>query len=94
MCQACGFCANRQGGGKRKGAVAVYLEPWHADVYEFLELRKNHGKEEQRARDLFYGALVGVYFRCWTLNLPCHQHPPCFSFRTKCAGIGSKTCSM
>ena len=38
------------GGGKRKGALAVYLEPWHADVFEFLELRKNHGKEEQRAR--------------------------------------------
>lgn len=39
-----------RGGGKRKGALAVYLEPWHADVFEFLELRKNHGKEEQRAR--------------------------------------------
>lgn len=43
-----------QGGGKRKGAFAVYLEPWHADIFEFLELKKNHGKEEQRARDLFY----------------------------------------
>lgn len=43
-----------QGGGKRKGAFAVYLEPWHADVFEFLDLRKNHGKEEMRARDLFY----------------------------------------
>ena len=42
-----------QGGGKRKGSFAVYLEPWHADVEEFLELKKNHGKEEQRARDLF-----------------------------------------
>jgi ribonucleoside-diphosphate reductase alpha chain len=42
-----------QGGGKRKGAFAVYLEPWHADVFEFLDLRKNHGKEEMRARDLF-----------------------------------------
>lgn len=42
-----------QGGGKRKGAFSVYLEPWHADVFEFLELRKNHGKEEMRARDLF-----------------------------------------
>ena len=40
-------------GGKRKGSFAVYLEPWHADVYEFIELRKNHGKEEMRARDLF-----------------------------------------
>src|SRR5690606_20771540 len=42
-----------QGGGKRKGAFAVYLEPWHADIFEFLDLRKNHGKEEMRARDLF-----------------------------------------
>lgn len=43
-----------QGGGKRRGAFAIYLEPWHADVFEFLDLRKNHGKEERRARDLFY----------------------------------------
>ena len=43
-----------QGGGKRKGSFAIYLEPWHADVFEFLELKKNHGKEEMRARDLFY----------------------------------------
>lgn len=43
-----------QGGGKRKGAFAIYLEPWHADVFEFLDLKKNHGKEENRARDLFY----------------------------------------
>lgn len=42
-----------QGGGKRKGSFAIYLEPWHADVFEFLELRKNNGKEEMRARDLF-----------------------------------------
>lgn len=42
-----------QGGGKRKGSFAVYLEPWHADIFEFLDLRKNHGKEELRARDLF-----------------------------------------
>jgi ribonucleoside-diphosphate reductase subunit M1 len=42
-----------QGGGKRKGAFAVYLEPWHADVFDFLDLRKNHGKEETRCRDLF-----------------------------------------
>jgi ribonucleotide reductase alpha subunit len=42
-----------QGGGKRKGSFAMYLEPWHADIHDFLELRKNHGKEEQRARDLF-----------------------------------------
>jgi ribonucleoside-diphosphate reductase alpha chain len=42
-----------QGGGKRKGAFAVYLEPWHAEIFDFLDLRKNHGKEEMRARDLF-----------------------------------------
>src|SRR4051812_34976783 len=42
-----------QGGGKRKGSIAVYLEPWHADIFEFLDIRKNHGKEEMRARDLF-----------------------------------------
>ncbi len=43
-----------QGGGKRKGSFAIYLEPWHADIFDFLDLRKNHGKEEMRARDLFY----------------------------------------
>ena len=43
-----------QGGGKRKGAFAIYLEPWHADIFDFLDLKKNHGKEELRARDLFY----------------------------------------
>lgn len=47
-----------QGGGKRKGAFAIYLEPWHADIMEFLELKKNHGKEEQRARDLFYALWI------------------------------------
>lgn len=51
-----------QGGGKRKGAFAIYLEPWHADIFEFLELRKNHGKEEVRARDLFYGLWVPDLF--------------------------------
>merc|ERR1719163_671957 len=51
-----------QGGGKRKGSFAMYLEPWHADVYEFLELKKNHGKEEQRARDLFYALWVPDLF--------------------------------
>ncbi len=50
-----------QGGGKRKGAFAIYLEPWHSDVFEFLDLRKNHGKEEMRARDLF--------FAMWTPDL-------------------------
>ena len=51
-----------QGGGKRKGAFAVYLEPWHSDIYEFLALKKNHGKEEQRARDLFYALWVPDLF--------------------------------
>ncbi|MEP7259059.1 MAG: ribonucleoside-diphosphate reductase subunit alpha, partial [Flavitalea sp.] len=51
-----------QGGGKRKGAFAIYLEPWHADVFEFLDLRKNHGKEESRARDLFYALWISDLF--------------------------------
>jgi ribonucleoside-diphosphate reductase alpha chain len=51
-----------QGGGKRKGAFAIYLEPWHADIFEFLELKKNTGKEEQRARDLFYGLWIPDLF--------------------------------
>merc|ERR1719421_2626490 len=51
-----------QGGGKRKGSFAVYLEPWHADIFDFLDLKKNHGKEEQRARDLFYGLWVPDLF--------------------------------
>ncbi len=51
-----------QGGGKRKGAFAIYLEPWHADVFEFLDLKKNHGKEEMRARDLFYAMWIPDLF--------------------------------
>jgi len=51
-----------QGGGKRKGAFAIYLEPWHADIIEFLDLRKNHGKEEMRARDLFYALWISDLF--------------------------------
>jgi len=51
-----------QGGGKRKGAFAIYLEPWHGDIFEWLDLRKNHGKEEQRARDLFYGLWTNDLF--------------------------------
>jgi len=47
-----------QGGGKRNGSFAIYLEPWHGDIEEFLELRKNHGEEEMRARDLFYALWV------------------------------------
>lgn len=70
-----------QGGGKRKGAFAVYLEPWHADVFEFLDLRKNHGKEELRARDLFYALWVPDLFMKrveengeWSLFCP-HEAP-------------------
>ena len=66
-----------QGGGKRKGSFAIYLEPWHADVIDYLELRKNHGKEEQRARDLFYALWVPDLFMKrvkadgqWTLFCP------------------------
>ncbi|KAF8691656.1 hypothetical protein HU200_040039 [Digitaria exilis] len=51
-----------QGGGKRKGAFAVYLEPWHPDIFDFLDLRKNHGKEENRARDLFYALWIPDLF--------------------------------
>jgi ribonucleoside-diphosphate reductase subunit M1 len=66
-----------QGGGKRKGAFAIYLEPWHADIFEWLDLRKNHGKEESRARDLFYGLWISDIFmrrveknRDWSLFCP------------------------
>lgn len=51
-----------QGGGKRKGSFAIYLEPWHADIFDFLELKKNHGKEENRARDLFYALWIPDLF--------------------------------
>ena len=51
-----------QGGGKRKGSFAIYLEPWHSDIFEVLELRKNFGKEEERARDLFYAMWVPDLF--------------------------------
>ena len=51
-----------QGGGKRKGAFAVYIEPWHADIFDFLDLKKNHGKEEMRARDLFYAMWIPDLF--------------------------------
>lgn len=66
-----------QGGGKRKGSFAVYIEPWHADIFDFLELKKNHGKEEQRARDLFYALWIPDLFMKrveengdWTLMCP------------------------
>lgn len=51
-----------QGGGKRKGAFAVYIEPWHSDIFDFLDLKKNHGKEEMRARDLFYALWIPDLF--------------------------------
>jgi ribonucleoside-diphosphate reductase alpha chain len=70
-----------QGGGKRKGAFAIYLEPWHADIFEFLDLRKNHGKEEMRARDLFYALWICDLFMerveadgDWSLFCP-HEAP-------------------
>jgi ribonucleoside-diphosphate reductase alpha chain len=70
-----------QGGGKRKGSFAIYLEPWHADINDFLDLKKNHGKEEQRARDLFYALWIPDLFmrrveanQDWTLMCP-HECP-------------------
>lgn len=70
-----------QGGGKRKGSFAVYLEPWHADIFDFLELKKNHGKEELRARDLFYALWINDLFMErveadaeWSLFCP-HEAP-------------------
>ncbi len=70
-----------QGGGKRKGSFAIYLEPWHADIHDFLDLKKNHGKEEQRARDLFYAMWMPDLFMKrveenaeWSLFCP-HEAP-------------------
>jgi len=70
-----------QGGGKRKGSFAIYLEPWHADIKDFLELKKNHGKEELRARDLFYAMWISDLFMKrveaneeWSLFCP-HEAP-------------------
>ncbi|MBI2257911.1 MAG: ribonucleoside-diphosphate reductase subunit alpha [Flavobacteriia bacterium] len=70
-----------QGGGKRKGSFAMYIEPWHADIFDFLDLKKNHGKEEQRARDLFYALWIPDLFMKrvesngdWTLMCP-HECP-------------------
>ncbi|WP_303309818.1 ribonucleoside-diphosphate reductase subunit alpha [Hymenobacter sp. BT730] len=73
-----------QGGGKRKGAFAIYIEPWHADIFDFLDLKKNHGKEENRARDLFYALWTPDLFMKrveanadWTLMCP-----------NECPGLG------
>ncbi len=70
-----------QGGGKRKGSFAIYMEPWHADVFDFLDLKKNHGKEESRARDLFFALWIPDLFMQrvkdnaeWTLMCP-HECP-------------------
>jgi ribonucleoside-diphosphate reductase alpha chain len=70
-----------QGGGKRKGSIAIYLEPWHADIFDFLDLRKNQGKEELRARDLFLALWINDIFmervdldEDWTLMCP-HECP-------------------
>ena len=70
-----------QGGGKRKGSFAIYIEPWHADIMDFLDLKKNHGKEEARARDLFYALWIPDLFMKrvkengdWTLMCP-HECP-------------------
>jgi len=70
-----------QGGNKRPGAFAIYIEPWHSDIFDFLDLRKNHGKEEQRARDLFYAMWIPDLFMkrveedgMWSLMCP-HECP-------------------
>ena len=70
-----------QGGGKRKGSFAIYIEPWHADIFDFLQLKKNHGKEEFRARDLFYALWIPNLFmqrveknEKWSLFCP-HEAP-------------------
>ena len=65
-----------QGGGRRKGAFAMYLEPWHSDIFDFLDLKKNHGKGEQRARDLFYAMWI----------------PDLFMERVKAGGVWSLMC--
>ena len=75
-----------QGGGKRKGSFAIYVEPWHADIFDFLELKKNHGKEEMRARDLFYAMWTPDLFMKrveenaeWTLMCP-NECPDLYNF--------------
>lgn len=65
-----------QGGGKRNGSFAIYLEPWHSDIFEFLELKKNHGNELERARDLFYALWI----------------PDLFMERVKVDGVWSLMC--
>jgi ribonucleoside-diphosphate reductase alpha chain len=78
-----------QGGGKRKGSFAVYIEPWHADIFDFLDLRKNHGKEEMRARDLFLAMWIPDLFMkrvqedsTWTLMCP-NECPDLYSVHSE-----------
>ncbi len=96
-----------QGGGKRKGSFAIYMETWHADIYQFLELKKNHGKEEMRARDLFYAMWNSDLFMKrvqedsdWTLMCPnecpglsdCHSEEfEALYQKYEAAGKGRKT---
>lgn len=96
-----------QGGGKRKGSFAIYVEPWHADIFDFLDLKKNHGKEEMRARDLFYAMWIPDLFMkrvetdsTWTLMCPnecpglCDTHSEEFEalyLSYEAAGKGRKT---
>jgi len=96
-----------QGGGKRKGSFAIYIEPWHADIFDFLDLRKNHGKEEMRTRDLFLGMWIPDLFMkrvqedsTWTLMCPneCPGLSDCHSeafdelyLRYEAEGKGRKT---
>ncbi|GEP49719.1 ribonucleoside-diphosphate reductase [Flavobacterium noncentrifugens] len=96
-----------QGGGKRKGSFAIYIEPWHADIFDFLDLRKNHGKEEMRTRDLFLGMWIPDLFMkrvqedsTWTLMCPnecpglsdCHSEEfDALYLRYEAEGKGRKT---
>ncbi len=96
-----------QGGGKRKGSFAIYIETWHADIFDFLDLKKNHGKEEMRARDLFYAMWISDLFMervqedgLWTLMCPnecpglCDTHSEEFEAlytKYEAAGKGRKT---
>lgn len=86
-----------QGGGKRKGSFAIYLEPWHADIFDFLELKKNHGKEEMRARDLFYAMWMPDLFMervrddgNWTLFCPNEVKKAGMVALQDCVGDGFK----
>lgn len=85
-----------QGGGKRKGAFAIYLEPWHSDIFDWLDLRKNHGKEEARCRDLFYGLWINDLFMQVGLTplpspaVPAHHHHAVPSVQLPIAGNHSQ----